>query len=182
MPRIYTKTGDDGTTGLLYGGRVPKSDPVTEAYGTTDEAVSVMGLARSLTTDDRVAEEILSLQRALFVAGADLATNPGEREKLQPGVSLVTTAMTERIERRIDELVAERPLPEAFVVPGANPASAALDLARSTIRRAERAVVQLERAGRQVNPEVRRYLNRLSDLLFVLARREASEGEPSSRG
>ena len=79
MPRIYTKTGDDGTTGLLYGGRVSKSDPVAEAYGTTDEAVAAMGLARSLSADDRMAEEILALQRELFVAGADLATNPRER-------------------------------------------------------------------------------------------------------
>lgn len=182
MPRIYTKTGDDGTTGLLYGGRVSKSDPVAEAYGTTDEAVAAMGLARSLTADDRMADEILALQRELFVAGADLATNPRGRGQLQPGVSLVTAAMTERLEVRIDELVAERPLPETFIVPGASPASAALDLARGTIRRAERAVVQLEHADRDVNPEVRRYLNRLSDLLFVLARREAADGEPSSRG
>ncbi len=181
MPRIYTKTGDDGTTGLLYGGRVSKDDLVTEAYGTTDEAVAVMGLARALTTATRMAEEILALQRELFVVGADLATNPGERGRLQAGVSLVTAGMTERLETRIDELVAERSLPEVFIVPGANPASAVLDVARSTIRRAERAVVGLERADRDVNPEVRRYLNRLSDLLFVLARWEAGESEPSSR-
>ena len=182
MPRIYTKTGDDGTTGLLYGGRVPKDDLVTEAYGTTDEAVAVMGLARSLTTDATMVEEIIVLQRELFVVGADLATNPDERARLQAGVSLVTADMTERLETRIDELVAERPLPEVFIVPGASPASAALDVSRSTIRRAERSVVGLERAEREVNPEVRRYLNRLSDLLFVLARWEAGESEPSSRG
>ena len=181
MPRIYTKTGDDGTTGLLYGGRVSKDDLVTEAYGTTDEAVAVLGLSRAFATDTAMAEDILALQRELFVVGADLATNPTERIKLQAGVSLVTTDMTERLEARIDDLVAERPLPQAFIVPGANPASAALDVARSTIRRAERAVVALERAEREVNPEVRRYLNRLSDLLFVLARWEAGESEPASR-
>ena len=181
MPRIYTKTGDDGTTGLLYGGRVPKHDLVTEAYGTTDEAVAVLGLARGLTTESAMGDEILALQRELFVVGADLATNPSERAKLQPGVSLVTTGMTQRLEGRIDELVADRPLPQVFIVPGANPASAALDVARGTIRRAERAVVALEHAGRVVNPEVRRYLNRLSDLLFVLARWEAGESEPPSR-
>jgi cob(I)alamin adenosyltransferase len=179
MPRIYTKTGDDGTTGLLYGGRVPKDDAATEAYGTTDEAVAVLGLARA--SADGLSEEILALQRELFVVGADLATNPAERAKLQPGVSLVTAEMTERLERRIDDLVAERALPQAFVVPGANAASAALDLARSVIRRAERNVVALEREGRDVNPEVRRYLNRLSDLVFVLARRQAGEDEPTSR-
>src|SRR4026209_2603808 len=124
MPRIYTKTGDDGTTGLLYGGRVPKDDAATEAYGTTDEAVAVLGQARA-SADGIVADEILALQRELFVVGADLATNPAERGKLQPGVSLVTAEMTERLERRIDELVAERSLPQAFIVPGANAASAA---------------------------------------------------------
>jgi cob(I)alamin adenosyltransferase len=94
----------------------------------------------------------------------------------------VTADMTGRLERRIDELVAERPLPEVFVVAGANPASAALDLARGTVRRAERAVAALARADRRTNPEVGRYLNRLSDLLFVLARWEAGESEPASRG
>jgi cob(I)alamin adenosyltransferase len=182
MPRIYTKTGDDGTTGLLYGGRVSKDDAATEAYGTTDEAVAVLGQARaSASADARFGQEILALQRELFVVGADLATNPAERAKLQPGVSLVTAEMTERLERRIDELVAERSLPQAFIVPGANAASAALDLARSVIRRAERNVVALEREGREVNPQVRRYLNRLSDLVFVLARRQAGEDEPTSR-
>lgn len=180
MPRIYTKTGDDGTTGLLYGGRVPKDDLVTEAYGTTDEAVAVLGLARSLSDDPSMTDEILQLQRELFVVGADLATNPDQRAKLTAGVSLVTERMTGRLESRIDEIVTERPLPEVFIVPGADPPSAALDVARSTVRRAERAVVSLERAGRTVNPEVRRYLNRLSDLLFVLARRAAGEGEPAS--
>jgi cob(I)alamin adenosyltransferase len=182
MPRIYTKTGDDGTTGLLYGGRVAKDDPATDAYGTTDEAVAVLGLARSLCDEPALAEDILVLQRELFVVGADLATNPRERAKLQEGVSLVTAAMVERLEQRIDALVAERPLPEVFIVPGANPASAALDVARSVIRRAERQVVTLERDPvRAVNPEVHRYLNRLSDLVFVLARWQAGESEPASR-
>jgi cob(I)alamin adenosyltransferase len=180
MPRIYTKTGDDGTTGLLYGGRVPKDDPAAEAYGTTDEAVAALGAARAVA-DRAGSEEILALQRELFVVGADLATNPEGRGRLQPGVSLVTAEMTERLERRIDELVEERPLPSAFVVPGASPASAALDLARSVVRRAERRVVSMERAGSEVNPELFRYLNRLSDLLFVLARHAAGEDEPPSR-
>jgi cob(I)alamin adenosyltransferase len=180
MPRIYTKTGDDGTTGLLYGGRVPKDDAATEAYGTTDEAVAALGIARA-SADPELAAEILALQRELFVVGADLATNPAERAKLEAGVSLVTPEMTERLEGRIDELVAERALPNAFVVPGANEVSAGLDLARSVIRRAERAVITMEREDREVNPEVRRYLNRLSDLVFVLARRAAGEDEPISR-
>jgi len=181
MPRIYTKTGDDGTTGLLFGGRIGKDDLVTEAYGTTDEAVAALGLARSLTDDEAVGAEALALQRELFVVGADLATNPEERDRLVAGVSLVTDDMVRALESRIDELVAEQPLPQVFIVPGANPASAAIDLARSIVRRAERAVVALEHADRAPNPAVRVYLNRLSDLLFVLARRQAGEGEPVSR-
>ncbi len=181
MPRIYTKTGDDGTTGLLYGGRVPKNDLLTEAYGTTDEAVAALGVARALAEDDTMCEDLLTLQRELFVVGADLATNPKERRKLEPEVSLVTPEMVHRLERRIDDLVAIRPLPEAFVVPGANPASAAIDVARAIVRRAERRVVALKETQHQVNPEVHRYLNRLSDLLFVLARWQAGESEPASR-
>jgi cob(I)alamin adenosyltransferase len=181
MPRIYTKTGDDGTTGLLFGGRIGKDDLLTEAYGTTDEAVAALGLARALTDDETIAAEILALQRELFVVGADLATNPEERDRLAPGVSLVTDDMVVAVESRIDALVAEQPLPQVFIVPGANPASAAIDLARSIVRRAERAVVALEHADRAPNPAVRVYLNRLSDLLFVLARRQAGEGEPVSR-
>jgi cob(I)alamin adenosyltransferase len=181
MPRIYTKTGDDGTTGLLFGGRVPKDDLATEAYGTTDEAVAALGIARATTASEEMAADLLALQRELFVVGADLATNPKERAKLQPEVSLVTERMVRRLERRIDDLAEARPLPDVFIVPGANGASAALDLARAIVRRAERAVVALEHAQREVNPEVRRYLNRLSDLLFVLARWEAGEAEPASR-
>jgi cob(I)alamin adenosyltransferase len=181
VPRIYTKTGDDGTTGLLYGGRIAKDDLLTEAYGTTDEAVAALGLARASSDDEVIASRLLALQRELFVVGADLATDPSSRDKLEPGVSLVTTAMIDRLEGEIDALVEQRPLPQVFIVPGANPASAAIDLARAIVRRAERHVVALERAGRFVNPEVRRYLNRLSDLLFVVARWQAGESEPASR-
>jgi cob(I)alamin adenosyltransferase len=181
MPRIYTKTGDDGTTGLLYGGRVSKADPATEAYGTTDESVAVLGLARALTEDPSLAEQLLHLQRQLFVVGADLATNPAERGKLEPGVSLVTEGDVEGLEAWIDELVRAHPLPNAFVVPGANPVSACLDVARSVVRRAERRVVELREGGAEVNDAVVRYLNRLSDLLFVLARVAAGETEPLSR-
>lgn len=181
MPRIYTKAGDDGTTGLLYGGRISKADPATEAYGTTDEAVAVLGLARALNEDVALAERLLSLQRQLFVVGADLATNPEERGKLQPGVSLVTDGDVDGLETWIDELVTAHPLPNAFIVPGANPVSACLDVARSVVRRAERRVVELREGGAEVNDAVVRYLNRLSDLLFVLARVAAGETEPTSR-
>ena len=179
--RIYTKTGDDGTTGRLYGGRVPKADPAVEAYGVVDETVAHLGMARALAMGAPVAAAILEIQRDLFVVGADLATNPSERAKLKPGVSLVTSEMVERLERLIDETVAEHPLPQEFLVPGANPPSAALDVARADARRAERRAVALREAGHEVNPEVIRYLNRLSDTLFVLARAEAGGGEAPSR-
>jgi cob(I)alamin adenosyltransferase len=182
MPRIYTQTGDDGTTGLLYGGRVSKADLATEAYGTTDEAVAALGLARALCDHPSIVQDILDLQRELFIVGADLATNPDQRQRLEPGVSLVTQEMTTRLEHHIDTIVAVWPLPETFIVPGANPGSAALDVARGVVRRAERRVVELEGSNARVNPEIRRYLNRLSDLLFVLARWQAGESEPASRG
>jgi cob(I)alamin adenosyltransferase len=181
VPRIYTRTGDDGTTGLLYGGRVSKADPATEAYGTVDEAVAAIGVARAICEDPALNHELLGFQRDLFVVGADLATNPGQRSKLEPEVSLVTDEMVRRLEERIDALAAEHPLPSAFVVPGASPASAALDVARSITRRAERRVVELRDHGAEVSEAVLRYLNRLSDLLFVVARWQAGESEPASR-
>jgi cob(I)alamin adenosyltransferase len=179
--RIYTKKGDDGTTGLLYGGRVSKADPAAEAYGSVDEAVAALGVARASLANEPVAQLVLRLQRELFVVGADLATNPTERHKLKPGVSLVTPAMTDELERLIDRTVEEHPLPEEFIVPGSNAGSAALDLARTMVRRAERRTVELRDGGAIVNPDALRYLNRLSDLLFVLARRAAEGPEPSSR-
>jgi len=181
VPRIYTKTGDDGTTGLLYGGRTSKGGDATEAYGTVDEAVAAIGVARSLTDNVTFAAELLQLQREMFVVGADLATNPAQRSKLQPGVSLVTPEMVERLEGLIDATTAEHPLPNEFVVPGATPISAALDVARSVVRRAERRTVAFRDAGGPVTDEVLHYLNRMSDLLFCLARWQAGEVEPSSR-
>ncbi|HEX9377112.1 MAG TPA: cob(I)yrinic acid a,c-diamide adenosyltransferase [Actinomycetota bacterium] len=181
MPRIYTRTGDDGTTGLLYGGRISKADPATEAYGTVDEAVAAIGLARSLAENPTFQAELLHIQRDLFVVGADLATNPDERDRLQPDISLVTPAMVERLEGLIDRTVAEHPLPNEFVVPGATPVSAALDLARSVVRRAERRTIAFRDAGGPVSDDLLHYLNRLSDLLFCFARWQAGEVEPASR-
>ena len=182
MPKIYTKRGDDGTTGLLYGGRISKADAAAEAYGTVDEAVAELGVARAQASGE-LAEELLRIQRELFVVGADLATNPDDRGKLEPGVSLATRGMVDRLEALIDSTVERHPLPNEFIVPGANPLSAAIDVARVTVRRAERRSVALKESGREVNPEAHRYLNRLSDVLFVLAREAAGEtGEPRSRG
>ena len=164
--RIYTRSGDDGTTGLLYGGRISKADPAAEAYGTTDEAVAAIGLARALSDQPALQAILLGVQRDLFVLGADLATNPDQRAKLEPGVSMVTEAMVGALEQRIDRSVEEHPLPREFVVPGASPVSAALDVARTVVRRAEREAVAAAAAGSHVLP----YLNRLSSLLWAQAR------------
>ncbi|HEU5001533.1 MAG TPA: cob(I)yrinic acid a,c-diamide adenosyltransferase [Actinomycetota bacterium] len=171
--RIYTRTGDDGTTGLLYGGRVSKSDTRTATVGNTDEAVAALGLARSLhPVGAGLADLLLDLQRQLFVVGAELATAPANARKLKPGLSKVTEAMVTDLEATIDRLIAESPLPDYFVIPGATPVAAALDLARAVVRRAERSAVGLSEAGVVADDVVLRYLNRLSDLLFVAARYE----------
>jgi cob(I)alamin adenosyltransferase len=179
--RIYTKTGDDGTTGLFYGGRVSKASAAPEAYGSVDEAVAALGLARALVENDELRTFVLSIQRDLFVVGADLATNPDRRSRLKPGESLVTADMVERLEREIDQIVAAHPLPDYFIVPGSDAGSAALDVARAAVRRAERRCVQMREAGGVVSDEALRYLNRLSDLLFTMARAEAGGGEEPSR-
>lgn len=180
MPRIYTRTGDDGTTGLLYGGRIPKSDPAAEAYGSVDETVAALGVARA-EASEALAATLLRLQRELFVVGADLATNPTERHKLQDEVSRVTPGMVDALERLIDEGTERHPLPQEFIVPGSNRLSAALDLARTLCRRAERRAVELREGGREPSADALRYLNRLSDLLFVLAREAGGEDEAPSR-
>jgi cob(I)alamin adenosyltransferase len=179
--RIYTKTGDDGTTGLLYGGRISKADPAAEAYGSVDEAVAALGMARALIPNPDTAALVLKLQRDLFVVGADLATNPRQRAKLKPGVSLATRDMAEGLEPLIDQIVEIAPLADEFIVPGASRPSAALDVARTAVRRAERRAVEMRQCGGTVTPEVLLYLNRLSDLLFVMARALAEEPEEPSR-
>jgi len=171
--KVYTKRGDDGTTGLLYGGRVDKDDLRTEAYGSTDEAVSALGLARAALSgpeDREWHDAVLAVQRELFVVGAQLATRVDHWPRLSDGVSRVTPAMVERLEVAIDDLTERHPLPGEFVVPGGSAAGAALDLARTVVRRAERQVVAMRRAGLLPDDTPLRYLNRLSDYLFVLAR------------
>jgi len=178
--RIYTKLGDDGSTGLLFGGRTSKADPLIKTIGSIDEAVASLGLARANSNDAGLCEMILRVQRDLFVVGADLAANPQARDRLTPGVSLVTAGMTTHIEGLIDRLVAERPLRPVFIVPGANVASAALDVARAIVRRAEHNLVACEihkGPQRLLNPQARNYLNRVSDLLYVLARHAAGDHE-----
>lgn len=161
-------TGDDGTTGLLGGGRIAKDDPRLEAFGTVDEASSALGLARALSKHARIRSICEELQRGLYALGAELGTNP-EAER-----AFVVTGDTQigRLEQLIGELEAEVTMPKGFILPGATPASGAIDLARAITRRAERRTLTLENAGGLEGPGVRRWLNRLSLLLFVLARYE----------
>jgi cob(I)alamin adenosyltransferase len=170
MVKIYTRKGDDGTTSLWYGGRVPKDDLHTEAYGTLDETTSVLGLARAKCADERLAADILRLQNELFVAGAELATGPEARERLEPGVSRLENDMVAWLEERIDAYMAAVELPPKFVIPCGTERSAQLDVARSVLRRAERRIVALERAGVLEGSVVLRYVNRASDVLFAMAR------------
>jgi cob(I)alamin adenosyltransferase len=176
--RIYTRTGDRGETSLLEGGRVPKDDPRTEAYGTVDEAGSALGLARADLEGD-FHDAVLQVQRELFVVGAQLASASDKWDRLEVGVSRVDDAMVEDLERRIDDLVAEHPLPQEFIVTGEHRAGAAIDLARAVIRRAERQVVRMVREELLPDEVVLRYLNRLSDYLFALARAVEGHHTPS---
>ena len=168
--RVYTKFGDKGETSLLYGGRVSKNNVHTEAYGITDEAVSAMGLARSLSNDQRVKDILRDLQRELFTIAAELATEPDKYELFQQHFTPVTAAMVENLENTIDSLEEEFEMPTVFVLPGGTPASSAIDMGRTIIRTAERRVVALDQAGGLTNDLITTYLNRLGDLLFVLAR------------
>ena len=169
---IVTKGGDSGETSLLYGGRVSKDDVRTEAYGALDEAISAMGLARSLCKNQEVAATLLELERECFTAGAELATAAADRKKLLKHFPPLGADAADRLEARVHELEERVGLPAGFVLPGGNPGAGAVGLSRSLVRRAERRAVGLMRAGELGNPEVLRYLNRLSDLLFMLARQE----------
>ena len=173
--RLYTRFGDNGETSLLYGGRVSKNDLHTEAYGITDEAVSAMGLACALSQDQRVQDLIRGLQKELFTIAAELATEPDKYELFQQHFKPVTPEMVQNLEKTIDSLEEGVEMPNVFILPGGSPASAAIDLARCIIRTAERRVVALREAGKLTNDLIVIYLNRLGDLLFVLARYEDRE-------
>lgn len=188
---VATTRGDDGTTGLLFGGdRIPKDDPRTEAYGTIDEAVAALGLARANLGAKRrigtlppvlggLGDLILRIQRELFVVGAELATNPDAWDRLEDGRTRVSAAMVAEIEAILVEAEAAISLPTEFVVPGETVTSAALELARTILRRAERRAVGLRRAGLVPGEFLIPYLNRLADLLWILAR--AAEQAESRR-
>jgi cob(I)alamin adenosyltransferase len=168
--KIYTRKGDDGTTSLWYGGRVPKTSLRTEAYGTLDEAVAALGVARSLCEDDRLRASLLRLQKELFVVGAELATAPEATARLESGVSRVSADMVERLEHDIDSYMESVDLPPKFVIPGGTRLSGELDVARSVLRRAERRIVALAEAEDLADSSVLPYVNRAADLLFAMAR------------
>ncbi|MEN8113531.1 MAG: cob(I)yrinic acid a,c-diamide adenosyltransferase [Actinomycetota bacterium] len=174
--RIYTRRGDDGRTGLYHGGRVPKDSPGPEAYGTVDEAVSILGTARAASEGD-VAEAILETQRQLFVVAAELATDLGHRDALEDGVSRVEQAMIDRLEQRIDLIDEEVGMPTEFVVPGGDTVAATIDVARTVVRRAERRAVTY--VGEGSESLVVPYLNRLADYLYMLARAVEREWTPT---
>jgi len=167
ITRIYTGKGDDGTTGLLYGGRVRKDDAVIEANWAVDEAQATLGLIRAEAERESELDDLLvQLERELYVLMSELATAPDNRRKLTPGVTMVTEDMVTEVARRTDALGDRYTMPAEFVVPGQNRVSALCDYARTVIRRAERLVLGVAPEGSQVVP----YLNRLSSLLWAMGR------------
>jgi len=194
---VATGKGDDGTTGLLYGGsRISKDDIRTEAYGTVDEAVAALGLARANLGAKRrigtlaaplggLGELILRFQRELFVVGAELATNPDAWDRLVDGRTRVSREMVEVVNQVLVELESSIQMPREFVVPGETPTSAALELARTILRRAERRAVALRAEGLIPGENLIPYLNRLADLVWVLARAaeqaESRSATPANR-
>ncbi|MEI7742251.1 MAG: cob(I)yrinic acid a,c-diamide adenosyltransferase [Chloroflexota bacterium] len=195
---VATGKGDDGQTSLLFGGdRVYKDDLYTEAYGTIDETVAALGIARAELVVKaeqaplppmlaRLAEHILRIQRELFVVGAELATNPDARERQQDGVTRVSQTMVEGMDTLLQEWEAQIVMPREFIVPGESRLSAALELARTIQRRAERHTVRLARRDHGIGAaRLIPYMNRLADLLWILARaaeqaeaREATAARP----
>ena len=174
MAKVTTGDGDAGYTSLLGEQRVPKYDLRPEAFGTVDEATSALGLARAHSNDDKTREIILTAQRDLYLLMAELATPPENREKLGFKIAHDRVTWLEEVER---DLKTEVEIPNKFIIPGESVVGAALDLARTIVRRAERLTARLEHAGDLGETQALRYLNRLSDMVFILARYvEAKDG------
>lgn len=165
--KTFNTKGDGGETSLLYGVRVPKSDLHCEAYGAIDEATSALGLARALSQKERVKDILLSVEKELFTLSGELATPIEEYSKYAQKGVIITSKMVQRLEDLIDELEKELEMPKAFIT-SACLSSAALNLARTIIRRSEREVVRLKQNKLLPNDEILRYLNRLADLVFTL--------------
>lgn len=174
--KIYTRKGDDGTTGLLFGGRVRKDAPAPAACGDVDEAQAALGVARATTARGSDLDELLvSLERDLWVLMAEVATAPEHRDRLVAGRTLVTPEMVDALEPLIDDLTGRFKAPTEFVLPGQSPTAAALDMARAVVRRAERRALAVAVSGSSVVP----YLNRLSDLLWTMARWQEGRALPA---
>ena len=172
QPKIYTKSGDDGTTGLLYGGRARKDSRQIELNGVVDEAQAALGLARAeAAAGSEVHERLTALARDLYVLMAEVATAPENRSKLKAGSSLVTPDMVRALEAGIDDLLQRFEMPSDFTIPGETRVSAEVDFARTIVRRAERIAVVDPPVGSLVPV----YLNRLSDLLWAMARWQEGE-------
>jgi cob(I)alamin adenosyltransferase len=188
IPKIYTRTGDDGTTGLLFGKRVPKDHPIIEANGAVDEAQAVIGVARAEAERGSELDTMLvEIEREMWVLMAEVATAPEDRSKLQAGKSLVTAEMVLGLEERIDGLKTRTEVPTDFVVPGQDRTSALLDQARTVVRRAERLFVSGLKTTEPGGPGagdslVGQYLNRLSDLLWTAARWQEGVYELARQG
>jgi cob(I)alamin adenosyltransferase len=173
---FYTRKGDDGTTGLYYGGRVPKDSLAPEAYGTVDEAQAFLGLARAeVERGSEVDELLLRIERDLYVLMAELATLPENRRKLTAGATLVTAEMLAFVESKTDELSQRFTMPDEFVIPGQDRTSSLLEVARTVVRRAERRSVPVAASESFVVP----YLNRLSSLLWAMARWQEGGAVPA---
>jgi len=168
---IATKTGDEGLTGLMYGRRVPKNHPRVEAYGTVDELNAALGLARATTVHTRLREALLIIQKDLVVLMGELAvSNEDVARYVQGGYTLVTPEFTAKLDAQVREIESQQVSFKGWATPGATPDSAALDVARTVCRRGERRVYDLHTAGELPNAEVMIFLNRLSDLLWLMAR------------
>ena len=174
--RIYTRRGDDGTTGLLFGGRVSKDAAAIEACGAVDEAQAAIGVARASAPRESELDRLLvGVERDLWVLMAEVATAPENRGRLVPGQTAVTADMVSRLEPLVDDVTDRFEAPTEFVLPGQSPTAAALDLARTVVRRAERRALTVAGPGSFVVP----YLNRLSDLLWTLARWQEDASLPA---
>jgi cob(I)alamin adenosyltransferase len=179
---IVTKTGDNGETSLMYGRRLSKADPRVGAYGCVDELNAALGLARSVAADNFLSDQILAAQRDLIVVMGELATAPSDHERYtRDGFRLATAEMVDRITSVVFDLEEDKSLyPKDWVVPGGTRVSAALDFARTICRRAERQIATFGAEQKDLNPEILRYLNRLSDLCWVLGRYVEKHAQPAT--
>ncbi|MEW5899192.1 MAG: cob(I)yrinic acid a,c-diamide adenosyltransferase [Bacillota bacterium] len=173
--KTFNEKGDRGETGLLYGRRISKASSRCEFFGAVDEAVSALGMARALAKKEQVRNILFTIQKEMFVPAAELAVPPEHYAEYRFRGPVVAGEMVQRLTRLIEDLEQQVAMPQEFIIPGDTVASAAIDLARAVVRRAERRAAQIFEEGQLPNENILKYLNRLADLLFVLARYEETE-------